>query len=65
MGRTSLKHSIPLVAFLMAVALLGLPFVKFLFVATISIVVGAVLLYTCLGFFYAVDRVVNFLYTAR
>ena len=65
MGRTSLKHSIPLVAFLMSLALIGMPVIEFMFVAAVTMGVGAALLYAVLGFMYAVDRIVDYLYTAR
>jgi uncharacterized membrane protein YdbT with pleckstrin-like domain len=65
MSRTSLKHSIPLVAFLMSLALIGWPFIEFIFVTIVTIAIAAVLLYTVLGFFYAVDRILDYFYIAR
>lgn len=65
MGRTKLIYSIPVVAFLMSLALIGWPVVAFMFTAIITILVGAVLLYIVLGFFYAVDRVIDFFYKVK
>lgn len=65
MGRTSLKHSIPLVAFLMSLALIGTPVIEFLFVAVVTIIVTAILFYAVLSFMYTVDRVFNYFYTER
>jgi hypothetical protein len=65
MGKTSLKHSIPLVALLMLLALIGWPVIEFLTTAIMAISVGAILLYAFMGFLYGVDRVLDWLYTAR
>lgn len=65
MGRTSLKHSILLVAFLMALALIGLPVIEFMFTAIVTILIGAALLYGVLAFFYAIDRVIDYFYRVR
>lgn len=65
MSRTSLKYSIPLVAFLVSFALIGMPVIEFMFTAIISILIGAVLLYGVLAFFYAIDRVIDYFYRVR
>jgi hypothetical protein len=65
MGRSNYGHSVPLLVFLAALALIGVPFVEFLFVAAVAIGIGAVLLYTFLGFAYIVDRIIDHFYKAR
>lgn len=65
MGRTKLTHSVPVVVLLMALALIGWPVLEFIFVTVVTIGVGAVLLYTFLGFAYGMDRVVDYFYTPR
>jgi hypothetical protein len=49
----------------MAVALIGLPVVEFLFVAAVTIGAGAVLFYAFLAFMHSVDRVIDYFYEAR
>jgi biopolymer transport protein ExbB/TolQ len=49
----------------MSLALIGWPVLEFIFVAIVAISIGAALLYTVLGLFYAVDRVIDYVYTAR
>lgn len=65
MGRASYIHTFPLLVLLMAVALIGLSVVKFLFVAVVTIGAGAVLLYAFLAFMHSVDLVIDYFYEAR
>lgn len=65
MSRFNHRYSVSLLVFLAALALVGMPFVEFLFVAAVAIGVGAVLLYTFLGLAYSVDRVIDYFYKAR
>lgn len=65
MGRTNYKHSIFTLVFFVALILIGMPFVEFLFVAVVAIGIGAALLYAFLGFAYGLDRVIDYFYEAR
>lgn len=65
MGRASYTHTFPLLVFLMAVALIGMPFIEFLFTAAVTIGAGAVLFYAFLVFMRGMDRVVDYFYEAR
>jgi hypothetical protein len=65
MGRTKLTHSIPLVAFLMTLMIIGQPVIEFLFVAIATTIVAAALLYTVLGFFYVIDRIFDYFCRVR
>lgn len=65
MGKTNYKHTFPLIAFLMSLALMGKLVVELVFVCIVTIAIGAVLFYIFLGFMYGVDRIIDFFYEAR
>jgi biopolymer transport protein ExbB/TolQ len=49
----------------MALMIIGQPVIEFLFMAIITIGICAALLYTVLGLFYAIDRVIDYFYIAK
>lgn len=53
------------IAFLVSLALYGMVVVEFLFTTAVCIAVGAAVLYIFMGFFYFVDRVINYFYAER
>jgi hypothetical protein len=62
MGKTNYKHTFPLIAFLMSLALIGKLMIEFVFVCIVTMAIGAVLFYIFLGFMYGVDRIIDFFY---
>lgn len=65
MSRFNHRYSVSLLVFLAALALIGMPFVEFLFRTVVAIGAGAILLYGFLGLAYSVDRVIDYFYKAR
>lgn len=65
MGRTKYSHSIPLVAFLMALALIGWSVIEFIFMFIVCIVIAATGFYCFLFFAHTVDRIIDYFYKIR
>lgn len=65
MERTNYKHALLVTVFLMALALIGMPFVEFVFVVAVTMFVGFVGFYAVSYLFHLADKVLHFLYAPR